>query len=63
MDLALVPEDALAALCRTRRVLLVDQRHYRAVGMAQLPAAEWEQALPARRALLQRLRCGVPLTL
>jgi hypothetical protein len=63
MDLALVPEDALASLCRTRRVLLVDRRHYRAAGMAQLPAAEWEQALPARRALLQRLRCGVPLTL
>jgi hypothetical protein len=64
MDLALVPGDALASLCRTRRVLLVDRRHYRAVGMAQLPAAKWEQAaLPARRALLQRLHCGVPLKL
>jgi hypothetical protein len=64
MDLALVPGDALASLCRTRRVLLVDRRHYRAVSMAQLPAAKWEQAaLPARRALLQRLHCGVPLKL
>jgi hypothetical protein len=64
MDLSLVPEHALASLCQTKRVLLVDRRHYKAVGMPQLPGGPpWAHDLEKRRARLQQLRCAPPLKL
>jgi hypothetical protein len=64
MDLAFVPLTALESLCRDKKVLRVDHRHYRAVGMRSLPGgAALNQQLEVRRAQLARLGCAPPLEL
>ncbi len=64
MDLSQVPEDALANLCRTQKILRIDQMHYRAVGM---PEGRLSQAarreIERRRAKLDQLDCAPRLPL
>ena len=64
MDLAFVPAAALDSLCRGKKVMRVDYRHYRAVGMRRMPDNEaLKRRLAARRAQLERLHCAPPLPL
>lgn len=62
MDLSLVPIDALEPLCRGKRVMLVDRRHYRAVDMRVGNIAPLTiQRLVERRPVLDRLSCAPPM--
>jgi hypothetical protein len=64
MDLSLLSPAALNSLCRTKTVLRVDRRHFRAAGMADgLPHAELERNLKVRRQILERLDCAPPLAI
>lgn len=62
LDLAVVEGDQLVALCRHRRVMILDEHQTRALGLLP-PLGREEPAAPfaSRRALLDRLRCGRPV--
>lgn len=64
MDLAFVPTEALESLCRDKKVLRVDHRHYRAVRMRNMGNnAALNRRLEVQRAQLERFDCAPPLEL
>lgn len=64
MDLALVPVEALEHLCTTNRVMRIDRRHYRAIGMREgRIAPQVHVRLQERRPVLDRLNCAPPMPL
>lgn len=63
MDLSLVPDAALPALCEGR-VALIDRAHFEAVDMPSTPVpAGFDAALARKRQVLDRLECAPRLPL
>jgi hypothetical protein len=66
LDLAYVPPRTLAALCRTRRVMLFDHRQAHALGVMGNGVGDvptYPELAAARRRDLSRWRCDVPVPL
>lgn len=62
LDLAVTTGDAIVDLCRHRRVMILDERQLRPLGL--LPPMGIEEpdfAFASRRALLRQLHCGTPV--